>query len=131
MEDGTYYPFSPQDLAVTEDGGHLLLSLERERTEAGRGLVRALWFDQQVFLWENGCRSVLRPVRCHIVGKVFSARYRYAKARDENAEVAAVWELEVTACAAAGQDAPDPLPLHPAGVPEYHLDHPSLHGPQG
>lgn len=125
QEDGCFYPFSASGLTVSKNG--LLFPLESERTEAGKGLVRALWFGQKVILWADGLRCVIRPQRCHIVGALFSARYRQAKDADPNAEVAAVWELEIIQAEQTDTPAPAPKPLHHTGRPEYHLDHPALH----
>lgn len=124
--DGPLYPFTPEGLA-REANGRLLLPLSSEYTEAGRGLVRALWFDREVFLWADRRRWLLRPLRCHIVGGIFAAQYRRAKDRDQNAEVSAVWELEILRCEGPGVSPPAPRPLHQSGEPELHLDHPSLH----
>ena len=123
--DGSLYPFTPEGLTRAENG-RLLLPLSSEYTEAGRGLVRALWFDRAVYLWTSRRRWLLRPLRCHIVGGIFTAQYRRAKARDQNAEVAAVWELEVLRREEPGVRPPVPRPLHQSCEPELHLDHPSL-----
>lgn len=124
---GGTYPFSPESLSVSADGSRLLLPLVSEHTEAGRGLVEAIWFGRTVTLWANGVRFALRPERCHIVGKVFSSCYLAAKAKDPESEVSAVWELIPVTSEPAAAPAPEPLPLHCCGRQELHLDHPSLH----
>ena len=126
-KDGGSYSFLPDGLCWSADGETLLLPLESERTEAGRGLIRAMWSGGEVALWAGGWRCQLRPYRCHIVGPVFTQCYLRAKSEDPSAEVAAVWELRADCVQAAEALAPAPLPLHRRGAQELHLDHPSLH----
>ena len=112
------------------NGVTLVLSLARERTELGRGLVRGLWFDQPLTLWLCGEGATLRArawaYRCHIAGPVFARLLARAREADPAGDIACAWELLTEDWRETAERPPDPEPL-PDGPPELHLDHPLLH----
>ncbi|MDD2496359.1 MAG: hypothetical protein PHE29_14370 [Tissierellia bacterium] len=112
------------------NGITLILGIEQERTDAGRGMVRGLWYNKQVVVWMNNGLNKLRivtyPYRCHIVGPVFSKVYDETKKNNPKAEVSVVWELVVKECTETDACPPEPILQIPEGEYEYHLDHPSL-----
>ena len=73
---GEIHAFLCQSL-TSLDGSTLLLSLDRERTPLGRGLVRSLWFDRPAAVWlsQDGktWKTEAWAYRCHIVGPAFTA----------------------------------------------------------
>lgn len=133
-EKGLYPAFLCPSL-ISLDGVTLTLSLDRERTDLGRGLVRGIWFDQPLVLWLCRGETVLRAhawaYRCHIVGPVFTQMLARARREDPAGDIACAWQLLVLDGAEAAERPPDPEIL-PAGPPEMHLDHPLLHarGPE-
>ncbi len=108
----------------------LVIGIEQERTDAGRGMVRGLWHDKPVIVWLCSGRKTLRlvalPYKCHIVGPVFSRIYNEVKLENLYAEVSVVWELLVEDFKITDECPPEPVIQVQDGEYEYHLDHPSF-----
>lgn len=115
----------------TLDGITLVLGIEQERTAAGRGMVRGLWFEKEVVIWmsdhQNTYRIITNPYRCHIVGPTFTKIFEKARTADPRAEVSAVWELIVSSVEKTDLKPPVPAAQQVDGEVEYHLDNPCLH----
>ena len=113
------------------DGAALMLSLDREHTGLGRGLVRSLWFDRPITVWlcqgDISLRGQAWAYRCHIVGPGFSQMRALAQARNPMGDIACAWQLLPEEWTQTNETPPSPKGLS-AGVPELHLDHPLLHG---
>lgn len=111
------------------DGITLALSLDHERSDLSRGLVRGLWFDQPLTLWLCGGGEVLRAnvwaYRCHIVGPVLTGMLALARRQDPTGDIACAWQLVVQDWEMTDQCPPRPQPL-PDGPPELHFDNPLL-----
>lgn len=104
---------------------HSYWALPRNRTAAGRALVRALWFDQPVTLWLPGKTDWLqltaRAWKCHITGPVFRELLEQARRRDPAADLAVVWELLPTAQSSSSQP-PQPVDCPLLREAEIHLE---------
>lgn len=95
-DQGTPFPFLCP-LLYSPDGKVLLLGLEQERTEAGRGLIGALWFEKAVTIWLSGgeptYRLIAYPWQCHITGERFRQALDRFRKTQPRGELFAVWEL--------------------------------------
>ena len=111
---------------TTLNGASLLLPLEQERTEAGRSLVRTLWFGGEVTVWFPGDGEtwivIAQPWRCHIAGPVFRQMLDRVRKADPRGDIAAVWELEPLAWERTAQTPPQPQELHLLSEAEHHLE---------
>ena len=116
-------PFAFRCPGITSlDGKSLVLGLPQERTQAGRGLIRALNFAQDVTIWAGDMKITARPWRCHITGPVFRAMLDRLRARDPKGDLAVVWELQPLNWGSADQAAPVPQEPTLFSEPEVHLD---------
>lgn len=113
------------------DGSTLVLSLDRERTPLGRGLVRGLWFDRPFTVWicqdDEIWQAEAWAYRCHIVGPLFAKMRSLAQEENPENEIACAWQLAVGIWEKAKDSPPVPERI-PEGIPDLHLDHPWLHG---
>ena len=133
QRDGGSFSCRVPELAL-EPNGSLVLPLENEHSQLGRGLVQALWFQQEVQLWlpGDGVQTLLTLVlwRCHIAGPLFAAVLNRARAADPAADPTAVWELYPVRAEATALLAPDPQAVVTDVPTQHHLDHISLHQSQ-
>lgn len=115
------------DSFQTQNGTTFVFGIEQERTDAGRGMVRGLWFEEPVIVWaekENiRYRIEARPYRCHIVGPVFSHVLDNARQKNPAKDISAVWELLPEECRETAEKPPEPTQQIVEGEPEYHLDY--------
>jgi hypothetical protein len=112
----------------TLNGVTLILGIEHERTDAGRGMVRGLWSEKPIVIWTKigakTYRIMAKPYRCHIVGPVFSKVLERTRLENPLNDISAVWELLVDNYRETTETPPAPILQIPEGEPEYHLDHP-------
>lgn len=129
-EDGENPAFLCQSL-TNLDGAALMLSLDREHTGLGRGLVRSLWFDRPITVWlcqgQLSLRAQAWAYRCHIVGPAFRQMRALAQEQNPMEDIACAWQLLPEEWVQTNQTPPSPQGLS-AGPAELHLDHPLLHG---
>ena len=115
---------------ASQNGVTLLAGLEQERTEAGSGFIRGLWFDRPAEIWLQSGGETLKLAahvyRCHIAGPSFQLVLHQARARDPEGDLAAVWELIVDSCAQTEEPMPVPQEQHVRGCPEIHFDNPAI-----
>jgi hypothetical protein len=96
--DGRPHAVLKASLHVADDGRlHYLEKIETSATN--RNLLRALWFGGGVAiaLVAPDGRSVQikgRPIKIHITGPLFLRHYQELRARDGDADLAAVWVIE-------------------------------------
>lgn len=113
-------------LLYTPDGKVLLLGLEQERTQAGRGMVEALWFDKPVVLWLSGgpqaCRLTTRPWQCHITGERFRQALDRFRQAHPHGDLLAVWELHPLCWEETEQRPPKPQTPSLLFEAESHLE---------
>ena len=130
---GEMHAFLCQSL-TSLDGSTLLLSLARERTPLGRGLVRSLWFDRPVAVWlsQDGktWKTEAWAYRCHIVGPAFTTMRSLAREKNPENEIACAWQLAAEGWTKTEEILPVPEKI-PGGPLELHLDHPWLHEGNG
>lgn len=130
---GEIHAFLCQSL-TSLDGSTLLLSLDRERTPLGRGLVRSLWFDRPAAVWlsQDGktWKTEAWAYRCHIVGPAFTAMRSLAREKNPENEIACAWQLAAEGWTKTEEILPVPEKI-PGGPLELHLDHPWLHEGNG
>lgn len=129
-EKGELHTFLCPSLASL-DGSTLMLSLDQERTELGRGLVRSLWYDLPIAVWLSldgvTLKAETRAYRCHIVGPNFLKMRSLAQKENPMEEIACAWQLLPETWRETKEKLPafeiiSPRPMEP------HLDHPALHG---
>ena len=129
QEKGTDFTCSVPEL--TCEDGSLILGLENEHSELGRGLVRALWFGQDVRLWlvhgETRLILSLTPWRCHIAGPLFTRILCRARQAEPEADYTAVWELYPQRAEQSDTLPPAPQAIQITVADQHHLDHRSLH----
>ena len=130
QRDGGSFSCRVPELAP-EPNGSLVLTLENEHSQLGRGLVQALWFQQEVQLWLPGDGTqtllTLAPWRCHIAGPLFASVLNRVRAADPAADPTAVWELYPVHAETTPLHAPDPQAVVFDVPTQHYLDHISLH----
>ena len=128
---GEAFSFRPAIL-LSPEGKTLALGLEQERTRAGRGLVRALWFGGTVTLFfprEGGTvRLPARPWKCHITGGLFRQVLDRYRAERPAGDLSVVWELHPVRWEETAERPPVPMPQELLSEAEVHLE---LLGPGG
>ena len=120
--------FRVPELSLEADGS-LVLPIQNEHSQLGKGLVEALWFERSLRLWLPECGRVLTlaPWRCHIAGPLFTRVLVRAREADAAADPTAVWELYPIRDEEATEPAPVPQKLKYDLPTQHHLDHVSLH----
>lgn len=121
------------------DGQILALALEEEHTEAGRALLDALWFSHPVcVILDDGNRIQgyrMEVYRCHIAGPLFLKKLLEVRMEDPEKDMASAWELHFLEEEELTKEKRAALlgaaPADRAEIPEWHLDHPALHGQTG
>ena len=122
---GESFPFRPAIL-LSPDGAVLALGLEQERTRAGRGLVRALWFGGTVTLFfrgkEGAVRLTARPWKCHITGGLFRQVLDRYRGEHPGGDLSVVWELHPVKWEDTAEQPPRPQPQDLLSEAEVHLE---------
>ena len=122
---GEEFPFCPAIL-LSPDGASLALGLEQERTRAGRGLVRALWFNGTVTLFFHGekgtVRLTARPWKCHITGGLFRQVLDQYRGAHPGGDLSVVWELHPVKWEETAEQPPVPAPQKLLSEAEVHLE---------
>ena len=121
------------------DGQILALALEEEHTEAGRALLDAHWFSHPVcVILDDGNRIQgyrMEVYRCHIAGPLFLKKLLEVRTEDPEKDMASAWELHFLEEEELTKEKRAALlgaaPADRAKIPEWHLDHPALHGQAG
>lgn len=122
---GENIPFSPATL-LSADGKALALGLEQERTRAGRGLVRALWFNGTVTIFFRGntgaVRLTARPWKCHITGGLFRQVLDRYRSERPGGDLSVVWELHPVKWEETAEPIPVPVSQELLSEAEIHLE---------
>lgn len=122
---GEDIPFSPAIL-LSPDGKALALGLEQERTRAGRGLVRALWFNGTVTVFFRGntgaVRLTARPWKCHITGGLFRQALDRYRSERPGGDLSVVWELHPVKWEETEEQFPVPVSQEILSEAEIHLE---------
>lgn len=125
MDQGAPFAFSCP-LLYSPDGKVLLLGLEQERTQSGRGLVDALWFDRTVALWIAGRGEAyyltLRPWQCHITGERFRQALDMFRRTRPKGDLSVVWELYLQSWKRTEHTPPEPRTPTLLAEAEVHLE---------
>lgn len=124
---------------ASPDGRILALALEEEHTEPGRALVDGLWFSRPVcVVLDDGKERLglwMEVYRCHIAGPLFLKKLLEVRAEDPEKDMASAWELHFLEEEELTKEKRAALlgaaPADRAEIPEWHLDHPALHGQTG
>lgn len=122
---GENIPFSPAIL-LSPDGKALALGLEQERTRAGRGLVRALWFNGTVTAFFRGNTGAIRltaqPWKCHITGGLFRQVLDRYRSERPGGDLSVVWELHPVKWEETEEEVPVPVSQELLSEAEVHLE---------
>lgn len=122
---GEEFPFRPAIL-LSPDGASLAMGLEQERTRAGRGLVRALWFNGIVTIFFSGAegtvRLTARPWKCHITGGLFRQALDRFRDVQPGGDLSVVWELLPVKWEETQEEPPVPVSQALLSEAETHLE---------
>jgi hypothetical protein len=94
-------PHSVPSPFLRQDGQGRLVHLELlETSSSHRNLLRSIWFEQPVSITLSGQDNRVlvitgRPYKAHVSGPLFSEYYREVRSRLGDADLAAVWLIEV------------------------------------